>query len=100
LRLLFPHWLILIGVLTSMFGFVGLAFHRNKHNDTHLKEVRPQSRAKANELTSQLVPVERDLSQMRSVCSKNWVKRTFLPALPRSAAQNIGREYRPKLARP
>jgi hypothetical protein len=27
-----------------MFGFVGLAFHRNKHNDTHGREYWPSLR--------------------------------------------------------
>jgi hypothetical protein len=46
MRLLFPHWLIVVGVLLAMFGFVGLAFHRNKHNDAPRKELRPQSSTK------------------------------------------------------
>ena len=45
MRLLFPHWLIVMGVVLAMFGIVGLAFHRNKQDDAPRKELRPQSRA-------------------------------------------------------
>lgn len=44
--LLFPHWLIVMGVLLAMFGFVGLAFHRNKHDNAPQKGIRPQSSTK------------------------------------------------------
>jgi hypothetical protein len=33
LSLLFPHWLIVTGVVLAMFGIVGLAFHRNKQDE-------------------------------------------------------------------
>jgi hypothetical protein len=48
LGLLFPHWLIVVGVLLAMFGFVGLAFHRNKQTNAASNELRPQSRGKGN----------------------------------------------------
>jgi hypothetical protein len=31
--MLFPHWLMVTGAVLAMLGFVGLAFHRNKHGE-------------------------------------------------------------------
>ena len=39
LNFLLFHWLIVAGAFLAMFGFVGLAFQRNRHGDAHQKNI-------------------------------------------------------------
>jgi hypothetical protein len=97
--LLLPHWLILVGVLTLMFGFVGLAFHRNSIMTRTENNPARNPEQRLNELTSQLLPVRHDPSQMRKRVEGKLGQEDFPTRIAEVGGANIGRDIA-KLARP